>query len=499
MSRPWKRLAAAISGRPAATLQSVTVLFCLVLIFSTNVAPAQGTPTGPPSVRSVSGQFSVSAVPGLSPLLHRADLAADTNLVRLEPALLAISAERFKFALWSRLGIRLGSPWSGKIFFAITPAQTPNDEVNIEIIPSPEGWSYRVQLPDIVTQTRYARALTGVLLLELANRGNHDATHSAELPPWLTDGLARQILGSEAAKIVLSSPSKKTDGTFVSLAEPLKKTGGLSLSRVDDKQRGFDPLADSRRTLQDFPALTYDDLCWPTGAQMNGNDGGAYLASAQLFVDSLLGLENGPEKMCALLQQLPGCQNWQTAFYSAFHQQFKRPLDVEKWWSLRVIRFASREPGPRWNNAASRERFADLLAVPVEYREAPDALPEHTVVSLQNAIRNFRSAQLDAILEIKRRDFELAQFRMVRPFAVLADGYRATLTDFLGDGRKNPRRVTTGKNVATTREGLGVEKTVARLDALDARRRDLEAKLDAAEAIQKPAEQQVPAGQLDTH
>ena len=74
--------------------------------------------------------------------------------------------------------------------------------------PLQDGWNYRVELPDVVTRTRYARALTGTRLLEIANRGNHDAGHSAELPPWLTDGLALQLLGSEPAKIILSSPSK---------------------------------------------------------------------------------------------------------------------------------------------------------------------------------------------------------------------------------------------------------------------------------------------------
>ncbi|MDR3458724.1 MAG: hypothetical protein P4N60_14840 [Verrucomicrobiae bacterium] len=451
----------------------------LLLIFSAGPAPGQENQGGPPSVRSVSGQFIVDAVPEDSPLLHRADLAADTNLVRLEPTLLAVSAERFKLALWSRLGLRPGANWSGRIYLTLYPARTTNDNVNIEILPDAGAWSYRVELPDVVTRTRYARALTGVLLLELANRANRDPAHSAELPAWLTDGLSRQILSGLSSKVILSTPSKQTDATFLSLSDPSKQKNGLFLSRVDNKQRGIDPLADARRTLQEFPALTFDELCWPSDAQMNGNDGGAYLASAQLFVDSLLSLDNGTDKMRALLNQLPGCLNWQTAFYAAFHPQFKRPLEVEKWWSLRVIRFAARDPGPRWNMAASRERLTDLLAVPVEFRAAPDALPEHTVVSLQNVIRNFRPAQVTAILEIKRRDFELAQFRMAQPFAVFADGYRTIITDFLGEGRKSSRPAMTGKRPVATRPGLSVAETVKRLDALDVRRRELESRLDA--------------------
>ena len=107
------------------------------------------------------------------------------------------------------------------------------------------------------------------------------------------------------------------------------------------------------------------------------------------------------------------------------------------------------------------------------------------MVSLQDAIRNFRTAQLTAILEIKRRDFELAQFRMAQPFAILADGYRSAITDFLGEGRKATRVAKAGKRAVAARDGLGVEETVKRLDILDARRRELEAKLDGAEAAQK--------------
>jgi hypothetical protein len=417
-------------------------------------------------VYSFSGQFVVTAVPQDSPLLHRADLAADTNLVRLEPALLAVSAERFKLALWSRLGLKSGDPWSGKIFLMLHPAQSADDGVNITMNRLPDTWDYHVELPDIVTRTRYARALTAALLLEIANRDNHDAGHSAELPPWLTDGLARQLLGGDPDKIILSAPSKKIDK--------------LVQSRLDIHENGPDPLAAARRTLQDFPALNFDELCWPADAQMNGEDGGAYLASAQLFVDSLLGLDQGAAKLRALLAQLPGCMNWQTAFFSVYHQNFKRPLDVEKWWSLRVIHFSLRDPGPHLTVAASRDRLADLLAVPVEFRSDAAALPEHTVVSLQDAIQNFSMAQLAAILEIKRRDFELAQFRLAQPFAGLAEGYRAVITDFLGEARGGPRIVRFGRQSVAGHLHLTVAETVKRLDALDARRREVEQKLDAS-------------------
>lgn len=441
-------------------------VFFLALVFSAAVARGQTSWTEARAVYGVSGQFVVTAVPQPSPLQNRADIAADENLVRLEPALLAVSAERFKLVLWSQLGLKPTSQWVGKVFLTIRPAQSVNDPVDININYLANAWSYRVELPDVVARTRYARALTGVLLLEIANRDNYNGSHSAELPPWLTDGLARQVLGVDPTKIVLSSPSKKTDG--------------LVQSRVNSKESGIDPLVGARRVLQESPALTFDQLSWPTDAQMNGDDGGIYLASAQLFVSSLLTLDHGADKLRAMLAQLPACMNWQTAFFAAFRQNFKRPLDVEKWWSLRVVHFAGRDPGPHWTTVASRERLEDLLAVPVEFRDDEHSLPRHTVVSLQDAIQNFEPAQYTAILEIKRRDFELAQFRMTQPFAALADGYRTVITDFLGGNKKTTSRVTlAGKRSVPMRRPADVTDTVKKLDALDARRREVEAKMDA--------------------
>ena len=97
MNGPLKRLAAAKNRPAVAPLHSLAgVLFFLLLIASGPVASAQDTQNGPSSVRSVSGQFIVTALPGDSSWLRRINLTAETNLIRLEPAYLAVSAERFK-------------------------------------------------------------------------------------------------------------------------------------------------------------------------------------------------------------------------------------------------------------------------------------------------------------------------------------------------------------------------------------------------------------------
>jgi hypothetical protein len=244
-------------------------------------------------------------------------------------------------------------------------------------------------------------------------------------------------------------------------------------------EHSLDPLSETRRTLQNFPALTFEQLNWPDDAQMDGADGGIYLASAQLFVHELCGLKNGAAKCRDLLARLPDCRNWQSAFLAAFHEDFPRLLDVEKWWAIRVIAFASHDAGPRWPMAASRNRLNDALNVPVEFRSDSNALPVHAEISLQSALKNFAPARRDTILRTKLRDLKLVEMRLAPPLNVLADGYRVVLADFLGEHKKIMHDFSYSLYPATVRRSLSVAEAVQKLDDLDANHRAIEAKLDS--------------------
>jgi hypothetical protein len=237
------------------------------------------------------------------------------------------------------------------------------------------------------------------------------------------------------------------------------------MSSVNEKERGLDALASARTILQNSTTLTFDQLSWPTEEQMNGDDGGVYRASAQLFVHELLRLPAGPEKIHFLLARLPGCLNWQLAFYGAYRSDFKRPVEVEKWWSLRAIEFAA-------HNANSQL----TLEVPVQIRGNSNSLPWHTEISLQKAIRELEPVHRDAELSSLLRDLELAQFRLARPYAVLAAGYRDVLKNFLGES-EGPRLVTDNRREAASKRAP-LKDTLKKLDALDLRRRELAARLN---------------------
>jgi hypothetical protein len=175
-----------------------------------------------------------------------------------------------------------------------------------------------------------------------------------------------------------------------------------------------------------------------------------------------------------MLEALPDCYNWQMAFQRAFRENFPRPLDVEKWWALQVVGFIARDPGPRWTPAVSRDQLDEILSVPVEMRMASNALPAHIKISLQAVIRNWDRARQVAILQTKLRDLELAQLRMAAPLAVLTDGYRRALADYLGLGSRAAPLLRRVKHPFTSSSKTTVNDTLKKLDALDARRRAIE-------------------------
>jgi hypothetical protein len=433
-----------------------TILIC-ALLFPLAVR-AQFSPVGLNITRSISGQFIIMGLATPSRLANLPANAADTNLVRLEPALLSVSAERIKESLGRELGIKPGSPWRGKIFLALHSAQSLDEPVTIVSRPAATGWEYQVQLPDILPQTRFVRALTGVLLLEFANRDAND--HSAEIPAWLADGFAQRLLADDLTEMVLSAPDKLINGL------PQSRTVA---------QNHADPLADARRVLQNNSALTFGQLSWPTEAQLNGDDGGVYRASAQVFVGALLGLKNGPDQLRAMLANLPGCYNWQTAFQNAFAENFPRTLDLEKWWALQIVGFATRNLGPHWTPAVSRDQLDAILSVPVDVRSSSNALPERAEISLQAVLRNFDPPELETILQAKLRDLQIAQFRFAPSLMVLSGGYQKVLADFLGESKSAAPPTTQAGRASAASQKISASFASKKLDELDVQRRQMEA------------------------
>jgi hypothetical protein len=453
MKWPLHRCPAAARHRfDGSTIQRLLV--GCALFFFTNVRAELSLPVAA-SAHSVSGQFAVISARQVSPLARRPAVLANADLVRLEPALLAVSAERIKESVWRDLGV--SGRWRGQIFLALHPALSLDENVTIVTTRFGNTWNCRVELPDIVSRTRLARALTGAVLLELANR--NAGAHSAEIPAWLVDGLAQQLLASGTPGMILSPPTKTENG--------------LLANRIIAVERGVDPLAGARRVLQQQPPLTFEQLNWPTDAQLSGGDGGIYRASAQLFASKVLELNDGADRLRAMLQMLPRYYNWQTAFRAAFRADFPQPVDLEKWWALQTVSFLARDAGPAWTPAVSRDKLDAILSVPVEMRPASNSLPVHAEISLQVVVRSFDAARQAAILQTKLRDLELAQLRMAPQLAGLSDEYRRALADYLGQNKNAPpaRQI---KHAPVSSPKGDMDAVLKKLDELDARRRTVE-------------------------
>ena len=86
----------------------------LGLFFPLAVALGQYSFTDQNPVSSVSGQFVVASLSAGGAAPRDADLEADTNLIHLNTALLAVAAERFKSSLRQQLGIPAQDPLVGQ-------------------------------------------------------------------------------------------------------------------------------------------------------------------------------------------------------------------------------------------------------------------------------------------------------------------------------------------------------------------------------------------------
>jgi hypothetical protein len=342
------------------------------------------------------------------------------------------------------------SPWQGKIYVALYPAATSNDTVYVTSERFTDGWQYQVRFPQVIGRERYIGAVTQVLLLEFANREN--PTVSAEIPTWLSDGIARGLLSARELQLVLSSPSSTVNG--------------LSVDTTAINYLAEDPLKKAHSQLSLNSPLSFQELSWPQPEQVQGEAGEHFRACAQLFVKNLLALPDGPACLRALLTELPKHLNWQFAFLRAFHMHFDRPLDVEKWWTLQTACFAGRDLTQTWASEESWRKLDEALRIPVEIRGQTNDLPLRGDSMVQTVVRDWSPQPRLQILQAKLEELQMLRVRLVPEMVPLLDGYLRVLSQFV-------------EKAAIPERGMfpvGIDRkliadTVKALDALDAQRK----------------------------
>lgn len=436
-ARAWKCCAAAAG-----------LVCCLVPLRG---ALAQVAPPGPRATQSYSGQFIVRAMPAPRLPGRLANLETNRNFIQLEPTLLAISGERIKQILWRNL--EANAPWQGKIFLGLYPARSANDPITIACQRFRDRWQYQVGLPNLLERARYVRAMTQVLLLEMANRTAGE--RSAEIPLWLIEGLSEQLLASSEIEIILPPPRTSANG--------------IELASTNISGRRKNPLAEAHKRLCAGPMVTFQQLSWPASDQLDGPGGDLYRSSAQLFVNQLLSLNDGPACLQAMLAELPRHYNWQFAFLHAFRGHFSRPLEVEKWWALQMVHFTGRDLAQTWPVAESWRKLDEVVRSAVQVRTGTNDLPLRAEVSLQTVIREWDRPHQVAALRGKLRELESLRLRLARELVPLADEYRRTLATYLE--KLDQTNIIPFRKRALQRQA--VAEVLKQLDALDAERTGL--------------------------
>ena len=431
-------------------LTGVLFTLCCGWLFTSSSPPARAQLNFPETIsaHSRSGQFIVSArrfatVPAVDP-----NLAKDPSIVRLEPTLVTISCERIKRAIDREL--QSSAPWRGKIYVTLYPAATAADGIELNETRYNDGWQYVLRLPDRLDRFRYLQAVVQVVLLETANRKAENRT--AEIPRWLCDGLAAQLLAQSEKEIILTPP-----GAGSPLGPP---------ATFVNAQTGS-PLERAHQLLCAHTPLTFDQLSWPTAEPSTPEAANIYRCSAQVFLYQLLTLPDARARLRGMVEGLSQYYNWQFAFIEAFRPCFQQTLNVEKWWAIQALHFTGHDLTQTWPLAESWTRLDQTLHSPVEVRTGTNEMPLRTETTLQTMIRDWQDARQTDALRATLRELEVLRIHLAPALTPLLDDYHQTLATFLQDRDRGALALLFRKQ--TTRR-KATKEALQRLDALDARR-----------------------------
>jgi hypothetical protein len=349
--------------------------------------------------------------------------------VEVSPEFLAVTAERVKHAVNAE--IPAVAEARGVVHVGILPTEKTDGLIGIASSKYADGWRYEMAVPRVAEEARLVKGFINVLLLQYANRG---ADRSAELPAWVTEGMAEQLFFSIGPSLVVWRSSTSWENS------------------MRDLQRW------TREMLRTNATPTFQELTTAAVPVRRSAEESVYLAGTHLLVHALLEMPNGKQRMAKFLQMLPHTWNWQTAFMQAF--DFKRMLDVEKWWSLTVIEFTTRDQRQAWSQEMSLRKLDELVRVRVEFRDLTNSLPEVRLVDLKTILdENDPVLQQQALGEVTAQ-LKYPSAHMAPAVAAIAIGYQKTLEFYSQTRRRSD--------------------TLRRLEGLDQQRRSMADRTTAA-------------------
>jgi len=451
------RHSAAIRARCAQPGCAARVL--LALLGCASLAAAQPRIPQPPPMRleSRSQQFIVfGSAPGTA--LGPPSLSLlETNHLQMEPTVLVLTCERVRTELLKELG--LGDAWAGRIQITVQGDRRPTEPVIVESQWFPGGWRYRMVVPGQLERPRLVRALTRVLLLELANRGNR-SQRPAEIPLWLEEGLATHLLALHGDNLV---PEIRTRVTLIQSASP-------------------DVFLEARRLLLGRELVAFTDLAHARAGQFTDEQWEVFRRTAQLLVAELMNLPDGRAALQDFLGQLPRYLNPQLAFLRGFAPHFPTPLDAEKWWSVVWMNFTARDRHMRLSLTHSLGQLEDILAAPIAVRLGTNAVPGRKDLPLREVIAHTEFTQHQP--DVAQATFQLQLLQHTAPVELsrLIGDYRQALLHYL-KRRTGFSSTTTSKNADAK---LATREVLEKLDLLDVIRGDSH-RLDVTATAVSPA------------
>jgi hypothetical protein len=355
------------------------------------------------TLRSQSGQFVVRGLPVSVPLASSAT-QVQAESVRLDPAVLAIVCERIKHALLEELA--LPDNWRGSIQLNLHPYRHDNEQVQVTSVRFQNGWSYFLELPEVLPRARLLRAVVQALLSEIANRRSGE--RAAELPWWLIEGMPAYLQANDPG---ILTPQLAT--------------------RISKRHLHEEPLKSVRELLRNRAALTLDELSWPSDQLLDGTDFDLFQACSQLFVHELLRLRDGRKCLGRMVLSAADHLNWQTTFLDAFKAPFPRLIDADKWWALTVAHLAVRDPMSVWPLPETLAQLRSILVTPVQTRTIATALPTASEVELHTVVAEWDATRCEPLLSQKLMQLQALRLRAAPQALAVLDGYLLALQQYL--------------------------------------------------------------------
>ncbi len=406
-----------------------------LILFASLLTGSLRAQTGFVTRESLSRQFVA-----YGPEIARAKI---DSRVPLDPALLAVSCERIKQAVFTELGLaerlQLITQDRGarKIYLVIRNTSEP--EVTITPIAYGPSYNYRVDLPALIQPRQLVESITEAVLLERANRVAEGTF--TKVPRWFSQGLASVLVAEGMETLVL-------ERTLPFTAMKVKR----------------DSVAAARSKTPQLLPLSFEELSWPEN--LPSENVSRYDITAQFFVRELLRLKNGDRCLQQFLAELPRHLNWQVAFLKAFQPHFAQLIEVEKWWELRVVNLASLENSQQWTQRQSLQRLEIALRIPAEIYFGASDLPNRSEFGCREIISNWDGEKQQQALRKVIVQLKVLQFRASKSTRGLIGDYISALDKYVQEEDKGFWKRTFSLDHTEELK----KTTITRLASLDTRR-----------------------------